>query len=152
MKTKGRPWHFFVVALLIVVFAFTAFFGVSTQYGDITKIWIKGAENIRFGIDIRGGVDVTFMPADGYDATDEQMDAAKAIVEQRLVNLNITDNEVYADYDKDRIIVRFPWKEDETEFNPESAIQEIGATARLTFREGNEVDADGKPTDRKSVV
>ncbi|WP_367926145.1 protein translocase subunit SecF [uncultured Ruthenibacterium sp.] len=146
MKTKGRPWHFFVVAVLIVVFAFTAFFGVSTQYGDTTKIWIKGAQNIRFGIDIRGGVDVTFMPADGYDATDEQMDAAKAIVEQRLVNLNITDNEVYADYDKDRIIVRFPWKEDETEFNPESAIQEIGATARLTFREGKEVDSDGKPT------
>ncbi len=131
MKTKGRPWHFFVVAVLIVVFAFTAFFGVSTQYGDTTKIWIKGAQNIRFGIDIRGGVDVTFMPADGYDATDEQMDAAKAIVEQRLVNLNITDNEVYADYDKDRIIVRFPW---------------IGATARLTFREGKEVDSDGKPT------
>lgn len=146
MKTKGRPWQFFVVAVLIVLFAFTAFFGVSTQYGDTTKIWIKGAQNIRFGIDIRGGVDVTFMPADGYDATDEQMDAAKAIVEQRLVNLNITDNEVYADYDKDRIIVRFPWKENETEFNPESAIQEIGATARLTFREGNEVDSEGKPT------
>ena len=81
MKTKGRPWQFFVVAVLIVLFAFTAFFGVSTQYGDTTKIWIKGAQNIRFGIDIRGGVDVTFMPADGYDATDEQMDAAKVIVE-----------------------------------------------------------------------
>ena len=51
MKTKGRPWQFFVVAVLIVLFAFTAFFGVSTQYGDTTKIWIKGAQNIRFGID-----------------------------------------------------------------------------------------------------
>lgn len=62
------------------------------------------------------------------------------------MNLNITDNEVYTDYNKDRIIVRFPWKEGETDFNPESAIQEIGATAVLTFREGKEVDSEGKPT------
>ena len=126
MKTKGKPWQFFVVAVLIVVFAFTAFLGISTQYGDTTKIWVKGAQDIRFGIDIRGGVDVTFMPADGYDATDEQMAAAESVIQQRLVNLNITDNEVYTDYNKDRIIVRFPWKEGETDFNPESAIQEIG--------------------------
>lgn len=38
MKTKGKPWQFFVVAVLIVVFAFTAFLGISTQYGDTTKI------------------------------------------------------------------------------------------------------------------
>ncbi len=146
MKTKGKPWHFFVVAVLIVVFAVTAIFGISTQYGDTTKIWIKGAQDIRFGIDIRGGVDVTFMPADGYDATDEQLQAAESVIQQRLVNLSITDSEVYTDYNKDRIIVRFPWKEGETEFNPEAAIQEIGATARLTFREGREVDSEGKPS------
>lgn len=146
MKTKGKPWQFFVVAVLIVVFAVTAIFGISTQYGDTTKIWIKGAQDIRFGIDIRGGVDVTFMPADGYDATDEQLQAAESVIQQRLVNLSITDSEVYTDYNKDRIIVRFPWKEGETEFNPEAAIQEIGATARLTFREGREVDSEGKPS------
>ena len=146
MKTKGKPWQFFVVAVLIVAFAVTAIFGISTQYGDTTKLWIKGAQDIRFGIDIRGGVDVTFMPADGYDATDEQMEAAESVIQQRLVNLSITDSEVYTDYNKDRIIVRFPWKEGETEFNPEAAIQEIGATAHLTFREGREVDSEGKPS------
>lgn len=146
MKTKGKPWQFFVVAVLIVAFSVTAIFGISTQYGDTTKLWIKGAQDIRFGIDIRGGVDVTFMPADGYDATDDQLEAAESVIQQRLVNLNITDSEVYTDYSKDRIIVRFPWKEGETEFNPESAIQEIGATARLTFREGREVDSEGLPS------
>lgn len=30
----------------------------------------QGASDIRFGIDIRGGVDVTFMPADDVEATD----------------------------------------------------------------------------------
>ena len=146
MKTKGRPWQFFVVAILIFLFAYSAFFGIKSQYGDTLNTWIKGAADIRFGIDIRGGVDVTFMPADGYDATDEQLEAAKAVVEQRLVNLQITDSEVYADSNKDRIVVRFPWKENETEFDPEAAIQEIGATARLTFREGKETDSEGLPS------
>lgn len=146
MKTKGRPWQFFVVAILIFLFAYSAFFGIKSQYGDTLNTWIKGAADIRFGIDIRGGVDVTFMPADGYDATDEQLEAAKAVVEQRLVNLQITDSEVYADSNKDRIVVRFPWKENETEFDPEAAIQEIGATARLTFREGKETDSEGMPS------
>lgn len=146
MKTKGRPWHFFVVVLLIFCFAYTSFFGVSTQFGDITTTWIKGAKDIRFGIDIRGGVDVTFMPSDGIDATEDQIMAAESVIQQRLLNLNITDNEVYTDYNKDRIIVRFPWKEGETEFNPENAIKEIGATAVLSFREGNSRDAQGKPT------
>ncbi len=146
MKTKGKPWQFFVVLLLIFAFAYTAFFGISTQYGDTTTTWIKGAKDIRFGIDIRGGVDVTFMPANGYDASEEEMQAAESVIQQRLVNLNITDSEVYTDYNKDRVIVRFPWKEGETEFNPETAIEEIGATAILTFREGAETDAEGKPT------
>lgn len=146
MKTRGRPWQFFVVAILICVFAFSAFFGLSTQYGDTSTIWIKGAQDIRFGIDIKGGVDVTFMPAEGYDATAEQMAAAQSVIEQRLINLNITDSEVYRDDSKDRVIVRFPWKEGETEFNPENAIQEIGATALLTFREGQSVDEEGLPT------
>ena len=152
MKKKGKPWHLFVMALLIFAFAATAFFGISIQSGEETKTYIKGAKDIRFGIDIRGGVDVTFMPSDGIDATDEQMNAAETVIQQRLVNLNITDSEVYVDYNKDRIIVRFPWKEGETDFNPEAAIQEIGTTAYLTFREGATPDGtlilEGKDVDK----
>ena len=142
MKKKGKPWHFFVTALLILVFAYTAFFGISSTYGDITTTYVKGAADIRFGIDIRGGVEVTFAPEGGYDATDEQMDAAEAVINKRLVSLNITDSEVYVDNNKDRIILRFPWKEDETSFNPEQAIQEIGATAKLEFRKGTSADGE----------
>ncbi len=142
MKKKGKPWHFFVTALLILLFAYTAFFGISSTYGDITTTYVKGAADIRFGIDIRGGVEVTFAPEGGYDATDEQMDAAEAVINKRLVSLNITDSEVYVDNNKDRIILRFPWKEDETSFNPEQAIQEIGATAKLEFRKGTSADGE----------
>lgn len=145
MKRIGKPWVF-VVVILIMALAYTAFFGVSTFNGDIENILIKGAKDIRFGIDIRGGVDVTFIPENGYQATEEEMKSVEEIIKVRLVSQNITDNEVYVDYDKSRIIVRFPWKSDEKEFNAEKAIQEIGATAKLTFREGEELDAEGLPT------
>ena len=142
MNKRGKPWHFVVVALLIVVFSVTALFGVSYRYGDTRTVYIKGATDIRFGIDIRGGVDVTFMPADGADATDDQMAAAKTVIEDRLVGLGITDYEDYVDYNKDRIIVRFPWKSDETDFNPQTAIDEIGTTAKMVFRKGSSIDGE----------
>ena len=137
MKKRAKPWQFFLPAILILVFAYLALFGLSRQTDNGTVTYVKGASDIRFGIDIKGGVDVTFMVADGTDATDEQLDAAESVIQQRLVGLNITDSEVYVDYNKDRIIVRFPWKTGETEFNPETAIDEIGTTAHMTFHKGS---------------
>ena len=145
MKRVGKP-VFFVVAVLIVAFLCTSLLGISTTYGDRTDVYIKGGNDIRWGIDIRGGVEVTFTPPEDVDATETQMRAAEAVIQQRLITLNITDSEVYTDYSRDRIIVRFPWKEDEADFDPQAAIAELGETARLTFREGNETDAEGKPT------
>lgn len=140
---------FFIVALLILVFSYTAIFGVSYYVGDNEQTVIKGIGDIRWGTDIRGGVEATFLPADNYNATDEQLNSAKAIIETRMVSSGITDYELYADYNTDRIIVRFPWKEDETEYNVEAAIEEISSTAKLTFRPGNEftdttVGSDGE--------
>lgn len=145
MKRIGKP-VFFIVVLFIALLTYATFFGISTTFGDVTKTYIKGAGDIRWGIDIRGGVDVTFSPPDDFDATDDQMASAESVIKLRLLSLNITDSEVYTDYNKDRIIVRFPWKSDETNFDPEAAIAELGATAMLTFREGIEVDEAGLPT------
>ena len=137
MNRKGKSWPLFVVAILIVLFSLTAIFGVSYTYGDTKNVYVKGASDIRFGIDIRGGVDVTFMPADDVEATDAQMAAAKTVIEDRLVGLGITDYESYVDNNKNRIIVRFPWKSDEADFNPQTAIDEIGTTAKMVFRKGS---------------
>ena len=137
MNRKGKSWPLFVVAILIVLFSLTAIFGVSYTYGDTKNVYVKGASDIRFGIDIRGGVDVTFMPADDVEAPDAQMTAAKTVIEDRLVGLGITDYESYVDNNKNRIIVRFPWKNDEADFNPQTAIDEIGTTAKMVFRKGS---------------
>lgn len=133
MKRIPKP-VFFIVAILILAFAATAFLGVKYYDGDIQRTSIKGLSDIRWGIDIRGGVEATFKPAGDVDATDEQLDSAKSIIETRMVSNGITDYELYADYGSDRIIVRFPWKEDETDFDPVAAVDELAATAHLSFR------------------
>lgn len=148
MKRVPKP-VFFIVALLILAFTFTSVFGISYYNGDNKNTVFKGIGDIRWGIDIRGGVEATFKPADGYDATDEQLESAKSIIELRMVSQGITDYELYADKGSDRIIVRFPWKSDDTEHNAVEAIDEISSTAQLTFRPGKEyettdVDSNGE--------
>ena len=139
MKRVKKP-VFFVVALLILALVYTSLFGVYGQNGDFKLTYIKGAGDIRWGIDIRGGVEATFSPEDGVEATVDQLNAAKEIIETRMVSNNITDYELYTDPTNNRIIVRFPWKSDEEDFDPEAAIDELAATAQLTFREGMEYE------------
>ncbi len=136
MKRVAKP-VFFIIAFLIIALAVTSIFGVTTQNGDIVTTRIKGVSDIRWGIDIKGGVEATFQPADGVDATPEQLESAKSVIETRMVSNNITDYELYADESSNRIIVRFPWKEETTNYDPYEAIEEISATATLTFRPGN---------------
>ena len=63
MKSKrtGKP-VFFVVFLLIIALTYTAFFGISNYYGDTKQVYVKGAKDIRWGIDISGGVEAVFSP------------------------------------------------------------------------------------------
>ncbi len=149
MKRVKKP-VFFVVLVVILALVYTSLFGVYGQNGDFKTTILKGAGDIRWGIDIRGGVEATFSPADGVKATDTELESAKQIIETRMVAQNITDYELYTDSANNRIIVRFPWKSDETDFDPENAINELSATAMLTFREGGEYadmeyGSDGQP-------
>lgn len=159
MKKTGKTW-FFVVLALILALTYCSFFGISAQNGDMQTKYIKGASDIRFGIDIRGGVDVTFVPnltpdemsKIGHDKMVQDIQSAKTVIEMRLVGLNITDYEMYTDENNYRIILRFPWKVGETQFNPEEAIQEIATTAKLTFHEGFENTEDSLILEGANVV
>lgn len=148
MKRIPKP-TFFIVALLILAFSASAIFGVSYYTGDVQHVIVKGISDIRWGIDIRGGVEATFAPAEGVDASDTELESAKAIIETRMVSSGITDYELYADNNTDKIIVRFPWKAEETEYDAVAAIEEISSTAQLTFRPGNsyestDIDSNGE--------
>ena len=156
LKSKITKPVFFVVFFLIVVFTLLSTLGVSTRYGDTETAIIWGIDDIRWGIDIRGGVNVTFGVPDDYaashDITEDDLNAAKSIIETRLLDKNISDYEVYTDITSNTIIVQFPWQSDDTSFDPEQAVKEIGETALLTFREGHEVDSDGLPTGKSENI
>ena len=150
MKSRITKPVFFIVLLLTVLFTIASTLGVETYYGDVTTTYIRGIDDIRWGIDIRGGVNVTFGVPEDYAAeneiTENDLNAAKSIIETRLVSKNINDYEVYVDAATNAIIVQFPWQSDDTSFDPQAAVREIGETALLTFREKHEVDDEGKPT------
>lgn len=146
MKRKGKI-KFFIVLAILLAFIYSAFFGFSLDnyYGDKNTFHfgIKGAKDIRWGIDINGGVEAVFAPdIDEKKITDENMDAAKEIIETRLVGKNITDYEVFVDYDKHQVVVRFPQKNGE-EFDAQKVVNELGETAQLKFC---------KNTDTNSVI
>lgn len=137
MKRTKKP-VFFIVFVFILALAYTSIFGIYGENGDFTITYIKGINDIRWGIDIKGGVEAVFAPANGIDATDAEMESVKAILDLRLVSQNVTDYEIYPDYTNDRITVRFPWKSDEKNYNADEAIKELAATAELTFRMGTD--------------
>ena len=150
MKRVKKP-VFFIVALLVLFFTYASVFGIKGQNGDNKVTYVKGVNDIRWGIDINGGVEATFSPATSTKATRTQMDSAESIIKQRMIGENITDYEVYTDYNHDRIIARFPWKNDEKNFDPQKSIEELSATAQVTFREGMEYTTQSTEIGRAHV-
>lgn len=136
---------FSVIMVVILLLLGVAVFGVGDQ--------VKGVREMRYGIDIRGGVEAVFEPEGiDRDATAAELESARNIIETRLDALNISDREVTVDKESGYIIVRFPWKSGETDFDPEEAINELGEMAQLTFRDpdGN-VLLEGKNVKSSSV-
>ncbi len=140
MKSKrvGKP-VFFVILVLILLLAYTAFFGISDYYGDVRKVYIKGANDIRWGIDISGGVEAVFTPdKTASNITAEDMDAAQKIIEDRLDAQKITDHEVYTDDAKHEVIVRFPWAAGESDFDAQAMVEKLGSSAIVYFCKGTD--------------
>ncbi len=131
----SKKGTFVAVLLIILLVSYVAFFGL-----DIGSLHLMSASEMRFGIDIKGGIDAAFVPKDlDRSPTESELEAARAIIETRLDQRNILDRDVTIDNENGCIFVRFPWKSDEADFDPEKAISELGSMALLTFE-----DPDGK--------
>ena len=66
---------FFIVAVLILLLCFTSIFGVYTRFGDRTDTVIRSLFDIRWGVDIQGGVEARFGPADkNVKPTEDQVE------------------------------------------------------------------------------
>ena len=139
---KIKAFWFFIVALMIFALTWTSFFGVSNWYGDSEKVYVKSAEDIRWGIDIKGGVEAVFSPETEGEVTDKQLEEAKTIIEMRLMGKNIADYEISIDTKNDQVVVRFPWSSEETDFDAQGAIDELGDMAVLSFCYGSTYNKD----------
>ena len=147
-KIKGSPWTAFVILIMVVLLGLLAAFGWTTPFRDSEGNFmaLKGAPQIRYGIDIRGGVEAIFEPDNlGRKADAREMEAAAKVLNFRLDQLQILDREVITSPTSSRITVRFPWRSDEKDFNPDKALKELGEMALLTFRSPDgKVLVDGK--------
>lgn len=134
---KAKPITFFIVAGIILLGLLICITGVNIPIpGQQEMLRLYSIREIRFGIDIRGGVEAVFKARDYEGVPDpEDLDSARSIIELRMDNLQILDREITVDKKNGHILVRFPWKSGETEFDPKAALEELGEMARLTFRD-----------------
>lgn len=140
-KKVGRAWFFIILAFIIALITIS-FFGIKNWYGDTEKVYFKSAGDIRWGIDIQGGVEAVFSPDTDKEVTEDQLNSAKAIIETRLIEIGVTDYETSVDTRNSSIIVRFPWQAGEQNFDAANTIKQLGDMAVLTFCGGNAYDKD----------
>jgi len=137
---RSNGFKFFLVILVIGILTYFVASGAPA-------LGIPSAKDMRFGIDIKGGISTTLYPdlPEGQKPTAEELSAAREVIEKRLDFQGIYDRNITTEQENGRIIVEIPYKPGEKDLNPQKAIDEIGKTALLTFQEVDEskIDAAG---------
>lgn len=105
--------------VVITTTALVAFLGI----GDNQYV---GIGNIKLGLDLAGGVSITYQ-AQEENPTSDQMEGALAIINNRLSSLGYTEAQAFIQ-NGNRIRVEIPGVSDANE-----AVKQIGKTAMLTF-------------------
>lgn len=138
MKRVAKP-VFFIVALILVLFACASFLGFNSKYGDIDRVYLKGLDDIEWGMDLGNGALAVFAPTDSENVTDQQLQETVAVMEQRLVNKGITDSEIMLDSQNKNIVVRFALKPGE---EAADEVMDLGRTGELAFYAGTPIDSN----------
>ncbi|MBQ6239944.1 MAG: protein translocase subunit SecD [Firmicutes bacterium] len=118
MKSIKNVLILLLVTAVIVCTSLFAFIGL-----DSARV---GMQNIHLGLDLAGGVSITYQAKEA-NPTQNQMDGARAIINNRLTSLGYTEATSYQD-GTNRIRVEIPGVSDANE-----AVKQIGKTAMLTF-------------------
>ena len=130
MKSKGIL-KFLGATVLIFALAYIAIFGLNLGRYEVVPV----KNLIRLGLDLRGGATVLLEAQDTAEdkVTDEKMERAIATIRERIDTLGVTEPTI-ARHGERRIEVALPEIQD-----PQRALEIIGQTARLEFRdeEGN---------------
>ncbi len=102
---------------------------------DADKKQVISNNTIKLGLDLQGGVNIVYEPVLDRKPTEEEMSAARTMIQRRLDAKGYTEAEVSQE-GNNRIRVDIPGVAD-----PQKAIEEIGAAGMLRFldQEGNEI-------------
>lgn len=128
---------FCAILLVIGLFSYLALSG-------LPALGIKGVNEMRTGIDIRGGISTTLYPdvEDLGSITAQQLASAVEIIKKRLNGKGVYDMNIAPDAENKRIVVEIPYTPGQVT-NPQKVIDELGRTAFLTFQEVDEDLYDG---------
>ncbi len=148
---KGTGGWFLLVVIFIAALTYLAFFGLSSPDGTVL---IRGAGDIRWGIDISGGVSVTFGPEENIrgEISAEKMNAVSLTIGRRFEDYGLSNYEIHTDRVNRRVTVSFPLDEN-IEQQTERIIGQLSAQAYICAVEGrvegsiaaDYVDALGNP-------
>lgn len=123
-KTKAIIW-LLVFALLVAGGVYTVLFGLGKENAG-------KAANIALGLDLQGGVSVTYEIQE-KDATDAAIDATIDKLQRRVDNYS-PDGTVYKQ-GTNRITVEIPL--DTSKYDPNKVLDELGRPGELMFMDGD---------------
>ncbi len=132
----GKSITKLVVAILVIALgAYIALFGFNVQLGSYHISYpsaLDENEGIKQGLDLVGGSVIVY-EAQAEEASDSEMESVVNVLRKRLDALGYNEATVSRQGDK-KVRVEIPAIQD-----PEEAVQTLGQTAKLTFR-----NADGE--------
>ena len=97
------------------------------SFGSFPGLENRSAQNIHLGLDLAGGVSITYQAKDGIVPAEEEMQGALSVLQRRLDSKGYTEANAFID-GTNRIRVEIPGVEDASK-----AVEEIGRTAMLQF-------------------
>jgi len=145
---KAKGLVFFVIALLILGLAYTAFFGVYTWYGATENTIIRGVKSLLTGIDLGQTAQVIPTPEadDETETTAENLTTDRDIIEGRLSNLGYTSLDLEVDVTNNQIVLTLPLTGDYEVYQIKSDLESVCGKGYLTVRNGDDTDDNGSPT------
>ena len=123
--------------VVMLLLGYLAIFGL--KFGD--KTIIKSAKEVKTGLDISGGITITYQAEveDGQEITAQDLEKSKVVIQTRLEAMNIYDYIIRTDTNTNQINVEIPTNTSDESVDPLAAVEGLDRTAVVQFRdnEGN---------------
>lgn len=130
---KKNVLKLLISIVVIAVIAYLSVFGF--KIGD--KTIVKGAKEIKTGLDISGGVTIIYQAnsEDGVAITEQDLEKSVAVIRKRLEKVNIFDYIVRTDPEMSQIYIEIPTNTQDTSTDPLEAVKGLDKTAKVEFRD-----------------